>query len=245
LNKGEASINNFLTKSIERGKLTQQDKDSTLARIKGTTNLKDFSDCDLVIEAITENMGLKKEKFAELGKICPKHTVLASNTSSLSIIDMGVAAGRPDKVLGLHFFFPVPLMNLMEIVRTIATSDETIEVGKTLGKSLNKPIIIAPDTPGFIVNRLVIPYLLTAIRALERGIGTKEDIDTGMHLGMGHPMGPIALTDFIGVDTVLFIADAMHEEFKEPMYAAPVLLRKTVTAGWMGRKSGKGFYEYK
>ncbi len=245
LNKGLASINNFLTKSVDKGKLSQQDKDSTLARIKGTINTKDFSDCDLMIEVAIESMELKKKIFADLDKICPKHAILATNTSCLSIIDMAMVTSRQDKVLGMHFFNPVLLMNLVEIVKTIATSNETLEIGKTFGKSLGKAIVIAQDTPGFIVSRLLMPYLLNAVRMLEASIATKEDIDTSINLGLGHPMGPLTLADLIGLDTALFVCDAMYEEFKDPQYAAPPLLKKMVTAGWLGRKTGKGFYEYK
>jgi len=245
LNKGLATINSFLTKSVEKGKISQQDKDSTLARIKGTVNTKDFSDCDLVVEAATENMELKKNIFAELDKVCPEHTILASNTSCLSIIDMAMVTSRPDKVLGLHFMNPVPLMKLLEIVKTIATSDETLEIGKTFGNALDKTIVIAQDTPGFIVNRLLMPYLVNVIQMLEAGIATREDIDAGINLGLNHPMGPLTLSDFIGLDTIHFILEAMYEEFKDPRYASPPLLKKMVTAGWLGRKTGKGFYDYK
>ncbi len=245
LNKGQASINNFLAKSVDKGKLSQQDKDSALARIKGTTNTKDFSDCDLVIEAAIENMELKKKMFAELDKICPKQTILATNTSCLSIIDLAMETSRPDEVLGLHFMNPVPLMRLLEIVKTIATSEETIETGKTFGASLGKTIVLAIDTPGFIVNRLLMPFLIDATRMLEAGIAIREDIDTAINLGLGHPMGPLTLMDLIGLDTTLFVCDAMYEEFRDPRYAAPPLMRKMVTAGWLGRKTGKGFYEYK
>jgi len=245
LNKGLASINSFLTKSVERGKLTQQDKDSTLARIKGTTNTKDFADCDLVIEAAIENMDLKKKMFTELDKICPKHTILATNTSCLSIIDMAVETSRPDKVLGLHFMNPVPLMRLLEIVRTIATSDETIEIGRAFGESVGKTVVLAKDTPGFIANFLLMPFLLNAMRMLDAGVATREDIDAAINLGLNHPMGPLTLADLIGLDTVLFVVNAIYEEVKDPQYAAPPILRKMVTAGWLGRKTGKGFYDYK
>ena len=244
LNKGLASINSFLTKGVEKGRITEQDKESTLARIKGTTNTKDFGDCDLVIEAATENMDLKKKIFADLDKVCPKHTILASNTSCLSVIDVAVVTSRPEKVLGLHFMNPVPLIRLLEIVKTVAISDETLETGKEFGKSLGKTIVVAKDTPGFIVNDLMIPYLLHAIRMLDAGVATKEDIDTAINLGLGHPMGPLTLSDLIGLDTVLFVASAMYEEFKEPQYTPPPLLKKMVAAGWLGRKTGKGFYEY-
>ena len=245
LEKGLVSIDKFMTAAVEKGKLSQQDKDSTLAHIKGTTNTKDFSDCDLMIEAAIENMELKKKIFAELDKVCPKHAILASNTYCLSIIDMAMATSRPDKVLGLHFMNPAPLMRLLEIVKTIVTSDETLETSKTFSASLGKTIVLAQDTPGFIVNRLLMPYLLNAVRMLEAGIATKEDIDTAINLGLGHPMGPLTLLDLIGIDTVFFVVNAMYEEFKDPRYAPPPLMRKMVTAGWLGRKTGKGFYEYK
>ena len=245
LNKGLALINSFLTKSVDKGKISQQDKDSALARIKGTTNTKDFSDCDLMIEAAIENMDLKKKIFAELDKICPKHTILATNTSCLSIIDMAMATTRPDKVLGLHFFNPPPIMQLLEIVRTIATSDDTLQIGKDFANSLGKTTVIAQDTPGYIVNRLLIPYLLNAIRLLEAGVATREDIDAAIHLGLNHPIGPLTLLDLVGLDTTLFVASAMYEELKDPRFALPTLLKKMVTAGWLGRKTGKGFYEYK
>ena len=245
LNKGVASINSVLTKSVDKGKISQQDKDTTLNRIKGTTNIKDFYDCDLVIEAAIENMELKKKIFAELDTICPKHAILATNTSCLSIIDMAMATSRPEEVLGLHFFNPAPIMKLLEIVKTITTSDETLKVCKDFGNSLEKTIVIAQDTPGFIVNRLMVPFLLNAIRVLDAGVATREDIDIAVILGLGHPMGPLTLADFIGLDVVLAIANAMYEEFKDPQYVPPVLLKKMVTTGWLGRKARKGFYEYK
>jgi len=245
LNKGLASIDKFMAKSVEKGKLSQQDKDATLSRIKGTTDTKDFGDCDLVVEAAIENMDLKKKIFAELDKICPKNTILATNTSCLSIIEISMVTSRPEKVLGLHFMNPVPIMKLLEIVRTIATSDETLEVGKSFGESLGKSIIIAKDTPGFIVNCLLMPYLVNAINMLDAGVATREDIDTGINLGLNHPMGPLTLADLIGLDTVLFVISAIYEEFRDLRYAPPPLLRKMVTAGWLGRKTGKGFYDYK
>jgi len=245
LNKGLASINAALTKSVDKGKLSQQDKDATIARIKGTTNTKDFADCDLMIEAVVENMDLKKKIFAELDKICPKHAILATNTSCLSIIDMAMATTRSDRVLGLHFFNPAPVMKLMEVVRTVATSDETFEIGKSFGESLGKTVVAAQDAPGFIVNRLMMPFLLNAIRMLEAGVATREDIDTGVNLGLNHPMGPLALADLIGIDTVYFVSNSIYEEFKDPQYAPPTLMKKMIAAGWLGRKTGKGFYEYK
>ena len=245
LNKGLAFINSALIKSVDKGKLSQQDKDATLSRIKGTTSTKDFYDCDLMIEAAIENIDLKKKIFAEIDKICPKHAILATNTSCLSIIDMAMVTTRPDKVIGLHFFNPVPVMQLIEIVKTIATSDDTLETGKTFGKSLGKTIVIAQDAPGFIVNRLLMPFLLNAIRMLDAGFATKEDIDTAMNLGLNHPMGPLALSDLIGLDTIFYIVNSIYEELKDPQYAPPPLLKKMIAAGWLGRKTGKGFYDYK
>ncbi len=244
LNKGLASINSFLTKGVERGKVSQPEKDATLANIKGTTDIKDFNDRDLIIEAATENMDLKKKLFAELDKICPEHTILATNTSCLSVIDMAMATSRPEKVLGMHFFNPVPLMKLLEIVKAIATSDETLEVGKSFGESLGKTIVIARDTPGFIVNRIQLPFRLDAIRMLEAGIATREDIDTALTLGLAHPMGQLALQDLVGLDVTYAVTSAIYEETKDAKFAPPNLMKKMVAAGWLGRKTGKGFYEY-
>jgi 3-hydroxybutyryl-CoA dehydrogenase len=244
LNNGLASINGFLTKGVEKGKMSQQDKDTTLGRIKGTTTMSDFADCDLVVEAIIEKMDLKKKVFAELDKICPPPAILVTNTSCLSIVDIAAATSKPDKVLGLHFFNPAPVMKLLEIVRTIATSDETFATCKGFAESLGKTVVVAKDTPGFIVNRLSIPFTLQAIRMLEAGVATREDIDVAVNLGLNHPMGPLALADFLGVDILYYIASAMYEEFKDPQYAPPTLLTKMVTAGWLGRKTGKGFYDY-
>jgi 3-hydroxybutyryl-CoA dehydrogenase len=245
LKKGLASIDSVLTRSVQKERITQQDKDATLARIRGTTNTGDFGDCDLVIEAAIENMDLKKKIFGELDKVCPKHAILATNTSCLSIIDMAVVTKRPDKVLGLHFFNPVPVMKLLEVVKTVATSKETLEAGKSFGQSVGKTIVIAQDAPGFIVNRLMTPQILNAIRMLESGVATREDIDTGVTLGLNHPTGPLALADLIGLDTLLFIANGIYDELRDAQYAAPTLLKKMVTAGWLGRKTRKGFYEYK
>jgi 3-hydroxybutyryl-CoA dehydrogenase len=244
LQKGLAAIDANLTRNVKKERITQQDRDATLARIKGTTDNRDFGDCDLVIEAAVENLDLKKKIFAELDVICPEHAILATNTSCLSIIDMAKATGRPARVLGLHFFNPVPVMKLLEIVRTTATSEETLEAGKEFGQSLGKTIIIARDTPGFIVNRLMTPQILNAIRMLESGTATKEDIDTGMMLGLNYPMGPLALADLVGLDTVLYIADGIHDRFREEQYVAPKLLKDMVAAGQLGRKTGKGFYDY-
>lgn len=244
LKKGLAAIDASLTRSVRKEKITQTDKDAALARIQGTTDPGDFGNCDLVIEAAIENLDLKKKLFGELDKACPEHTILATNTSCLSIIDMAVATERPEKVLGLHFFNPVPAMQLLEIVRTVATSAETLEAGQSFGKSVGKTIVLAQDTPGFIVNRLMVPQILNAIQMLESGVAAKEDIDTSMTLGLNNAMGPLALADLVGLDTILFIADGIYNEFRDAQYAAPTLLKKMVAAGWLGRKSGKGFYDY-
>jgi 3-hydroxybutyryl-CoA dehydrogenase len=245
LNKGLGKLKSSMAKGVERGKMTKEDEEATLSRLKGTTKLEDFADRDLVIEAVIENMEEKRRIFSALDQICPKQAILASNTSSLSIIDMAAVTKRMDKVLGMHFFNPVPVMQLLELVRSVATSDDTLNTAKELGKSLGKEVVIAKDSPGFIVNRLFIPYVLDAVRILESGLATREDIDTGIKLGLNHPMGPLTLLDFVGIDTTYYIACAMYDEFKDPKYAPPVLLKKMVTAGWYGRKSGKGFYDYK
>ncbi len=244
LKKGLASIDSFLTRSVARGKVSHQEKDATLARIKGTTNIKDFNECDLIIEAIVEDLDLKKNLFAELDKICPKHTILATNTSCLSIIDIAAATTRLDKVLGMHFFNPVPLMRGLEVVGTIATSDETLEIIKEFGKSLGKTIAVAKDTPGFLTSRLGVVQGLEAIRMVETGVGTAEDIDNAMKAGYNLPMGPLELGDMVGLDTRLYVANAMYETTKDPKFAPPVLLQKMVAAGWLGRKAGRGFYRY-
>lgn len=245
LKKGLSSIDSFLKKGVEKGKVSLQDKESTLAKIKGTIEYKHFYDCDLVIEAVNENMDLKKKIFAELDKVCPNRTILASNTSSLSIIDMASVTNRPEKVLGLHFMNPVPLMKLLEIVKSIATNDVILKTCKEFGKSLGKTVIVAKDTPGFIVNYLQYPFRLNAIRMLETGIATKEDIDTAAKLALGHPMGPLELQDLVGLDVTYSGSLAVYEATKDPNFMPPVLMQKMIAAGWLGRKTGKGFYEYK
>ena len=245
LKKGLAKIDSVLARSVEKERITPQDKEATLSRLKGTTSIKDFGGCDLVIEAAVENLELKKKIFAELDSVCPEHTILATNTSCLSIIDMAMTTKRPEKVLGLHFFNPPPIMKLLEVVRTVATSEETLETGRSFGQSLGKTPIIAPDSPGFIVNRLMVPQILHAISMLETGVATREDIDNGVTLGLNHPIGPLALADLIGLDTLHFVAIAIYDELKDPKFASPTLLKKMVAAGWLGRKSGKGFYDYK
>lgn len=244
LQKGLERVKKSMSKGVQRGKLSQEDMDAAWQRIQGTTTLADMADCDLVIEAAVEKMEVKKAIFAELDSIVPPHAILASNTSSLCVTEMASVTKRSDKVLGIHFFNPVPVMPLIEFVRTILTSDETMDIARKFGASLGKTMVTAKDTPGFIVNRLLIPYLLDAVRIYEAGLASKEDIDTAIHLGLSHPIGPLALLDFVGLDTCLFIADAMYEEFKDPRYAAPPLLRRMVLAGHLGRKSGKGFYDY-
>ena len=245
LDKGLAAITSSLIRAAEKGKISGQDKDAALSRIKGMVGLESFTDRDLVIEAVIENMDEKKRIFSTLDRVCPAHAILASNTSCLSVTEMAMSTKRPDKVLGMHFFNPVPVMRPVEIVKTILTSEETLNTAKEVSKKLGKEVILAKDTPGFVVNRLLIPYMLDAIRVLEAGVATKEDIDNGMVLGCNHPMGPLTLSDFVGLDTLLLIADAMYDEFKDPAFAAPPLLRKMVLAGWFGRKAGKGFYDYK
>ena len=244
LGKGIGRIQGFLGKDIEKGKITQAEADATLKRLKGTIDLADFADCDLIIDAIIENMEEKRKLFSQLDAICKPETIFASNTSSLPIIEMAAATKRADRFGGLHFFNPVPVMKLVEVVKTISTSDETVETLKAFGASLDKTVVVAKDTPGFIVNLLLIPYLLDAIRWYENGLATREDIDNGMKLGCGHPMGPLTLLDFVGLDTTYYIANIMFDEFKDARYAAPPLLKRMVLAGQYGRKSGKGFYDY-
>jgi 3-hydroxybutyryl-CoA dehydrogenase len=244
LQNGLGRIQNSLSKAVARGKISQEQADQTRACIQGTLELADFADCDLVIEAAVENMELKKEIFAELDHILPPYAILASNTSSLCVTEMASVTRRGDKILGIHFFNPVPVMPLIEFVRTILTSDETMATAHEFGASLGKTMVTAKDTPGFIVNRLLVPYLLQAVQVYEDGLATREDIDAAIKLGLAHPMGPLTLLDFIGLDTTLFIADAMYDEYKDARYAAPPLLRRMVLAGHLGRKSGKGFYDY-
>lgn len=245
LDRGLARIKGSMAKGVEKGKMTTEEMDAAWSRIRGTCALEDLQASDLVIEAVTENMAEKKAIFSTLDRVCPPHTIIASNTSSMCITEMAAATKRPDKVLGMHFFNPVPIMPLLELVRTIQTSEETLQVAKDVGATLHKTIVIAKDTPGFIVNLLLVPYLLSAIRALENNLASREDIDTAMKLGLNHPMGPLTLLDFIGVDTAYYIANVMYDEFKEPQYAPPPLLKRMVLAGHLGRKTGKGFYDYK
>jgi 3-hydroxybutyryl-CoA dehydrogenase len=245
LDKGMGAVRGSLAKAVEKGKSSQADADSLLARIKGTTDMMDFKDCDLVVEAAIENLDLKKKIFIDLDRICQPGAILSTNTSCLSVMDVAAVTKRPDKVLGCHFFNPVPLMKLLELVKTITTSKETLDEAVEWGKSLGKTVIIAPDRPGFIVNRSFLPYMVEAFEMYENGVATREDIDTGVQLGLNHPMGPLTLADMVGLDTLLFVMDAIYAETKNPKFIAPVLLRKMVTAGHLGRKTGKGFYDYK
>jgi 3-hydroxybutyryl-CoA dehydrogenase len=244
LAKSIKAIDGRLARSVAKGMITDQNRNEIMARIKGTTSLKDFADCDLVIESALEVMDLKKQIFAELDAICAKETILATNTSSLSIIEIASGTGRMDRVLGLHFLTPVPQSKLLEIVKTIATSEQTLEAGREFTRSLGKEIIVSKDFPGFVFNRISVAFLLTAVRVLEAGIATREEIDNSMKLGLDHPIGPLALLDFGGNDVYLHIANALYDNLKDATYAPPMLLKQMVAAGWLGRKTGKGFYDY-
>lgn len=244
LSKGLGRILSSLAKLVEKGKMQEQEKSSIMARIKGTLDPSDFAGCDIIVEAVPEDLNIKKRVFAQLDEICGPSVVLGSNTSSLSIIDMAAMTRRPDKVLGIHFQQPAPVMKLLELVRSIETSEESIKIGRQFGESLGKTVIVAPDVPGFIGARLITPYLLNAVRMLENGIGSRDEIDTAARLAFNHPMGPLSLIDFIGLDTEYNIAKAMYEDLKEAQYAPPVLLKKMVAAGYLGRKVGRGFYNY-
>ena len=244
LDKGLAGIRKSLGKFVEKGKMQQTEMDACIGRLKGSTSLDDLADCDIVIEAIIENAQLKKETYAELDRIVKKEALFASNTSSLTITELSMATARPKQFVGLHFFNPVPLMKLVEVVRTILTSDESFDAAFEFAKSLGKEPVSCRDNSGFIVNRLLVPYILDAIRAYEEGVGSIEDIDKAMQLGCGYPMGPFTLLDFVGLDTTYFISNVMFEEYREKRFASPPLLRKMVLAGRFGRKSGAGFYDY-
>ena len=242
--KGLQSIDKNLQRLVDKGALPQAERDRVRGRLKGTTNLEDLKDCDIVIEAIIEQLPAKRELWNALDKICPKATIFASNTSSLSITEMATFTQRPDRFLGLHFFNPVPVMKLVEVIRTIATDPKVNEEVVAFAVRLGKTPVRTTDRTGFIVNRLLVPYLLDAVRALEEGVGSVEDIDNSMKLGCGHPMGPLALLDFVGNDTTYYIANIMFDEFKEKRFASPPLLKRMVLSGWNGRKAGRGFYDY-
>jgi len=245
IEKGFATLDANLAKSVNKGKMSQADADSLRKRVIGTTSVKDLAGCDFIVEAIIENLDIKRKLFAELDSLCPAHTIFASNTSSLQIIEIATATKRADRFIGMHFFNPVPVMKLVEVVSTIQSSQESARIATELTTSMGKTAIQAKDRAGFVVNLLLVPYLLDAIRAFESGLATREDIDTGMVLGCGHPMGPLTLLDMIGLDTIYSITGIMFDEFKDPKYAAPPLLKQMVKAGFYGRKSGKGFYDYR
>jgi 3-hydroxybutyryl-CoA dehydrogenase len=242
--KARSSIARMLEKGVEKGKVSAAVRDATLVALTTTTDLAALAGCDIVIEAVVEDLTVKNALWSQLGKICGPQTIFASNTSSLTIAAMAGASGRPDRIVGMHFFNPVPLMPLVEVVRTVTTSAATFDAAMAFARRIGKEPIAAKDTSGFVVNLLLVPYLLDAIRALERGVASVTDIDTGMRLGTGHPMGPFALLDFVGLDTTQRVAEIMFDEFRETRYAPPPLLKRMVLAGFLGRKSGMGFFDY-
>jgi len=244
LDKGLGKIRGSFDKAVEKGKLPAEDRDAALGRLSGTTKFEDLAGCDLVIEAIVENLEEKRQSFQALDRLLAPHAILASNTSSLTLTQLAASTSRADRFVGLHFFNPVPVMKLVEVVRTILTSDEAFATSMAFARAVGKEPIACKDNSGFVVNRLLVPYLLDAIRALEEGVGSVEDIDKGMQLGCGHPMGPFTLLDFVGLDTTYFIANIMFEEYREKRFAPPALLKQMVQAGRLGRKSGRGFYDY-
>jgi 3-hydroxybutyryl-CoA dehydrogenase len=248
IDKGFAGVEKSLAKlaerPVEKGGITAEQRDATRARFKGTLNKQDLADCDIIIEAIIENVEIKKATYAELDSIVKKDCIFATNTSSISVTELMAATKRPERFIGLHFFNPVPLMKLVEVVRTIATAPDVFETAVEFAKSVGKVPVRTSDKTGFIVNRLLVPYLLDAIRAYEEGVGSISDIDNAMKLGCGYPMGPFTLLDFVGLDTTYYITHVMFDEFKERRFASPALLKRMVLAGWYGRKSGKGFYDY-
>jgi 3-hydroxybutyryl-CoA dehydrogenase len=241
---GRGRIEASILRAVERGKLSEGQREEELGRITGTTSIEDLADRDLVIEAATEHADTKREVFRRLDEITGPDVILASNTSSIPIVDLAAATKRPELVVGLHFFNPVPVMGLIEVVKAITTSDETVEFARAFGAVLGKTTVLSKDRAGFIVNMLLIPYLNGAVRMLDEGFATREDIDTAINLGLAHPMGPLQLLDLIGLDTALYVANVLFDEFKEPLFAPPPLLKRMVAAGRLGRKSGRGFYEY-
>lgn len=241
---GRKMVEQSLAKFVEKGKLTAALREEALDRLHFTTGLEDVASADLIIEAVTEDLEIKNRQWTALDALCPPDTIFASNTSSLSIMAMASVTGRPARFLGLHFFNPVALMPLVEVVRTVSTSKEVLQMGTDFVRRLGKEPVAAKDSAGFIVNLLLIPYLLDAVRAVERGVASVTDIDTGMKLGAGHPMGPLTLLDFVGLDTACKVGEILYDEFREARYAPPPLLKRMVMAGWMGKKSGKGFYDW-
>lgn len=244
IDKGFANMDKSLARLVQRGTLSAAERDAVRKRLRPTTKLEDLRDCDLIIEAITEQLAAKKELFRALDGLCPPQTIYASNTSSLSITEMAVATRRPERFVGLHFFNPVPIMKLAEVIRTIATDPKVYEEVAALAVRMGKTAVRTSDRTGFVVNRLLVPYLLDAVRALEEGVASIPDIDQAMKLGCGHPMGPLTLLDFVGLDTTYYIANIMFDEFKERRFSPPPLLKRMVMAGWNGRKAGRGFYDY-
>jgi len=244
LAKGRGRIERSTAGAVERGKLAAADRETALGRLRFTTALEDLADCDVVVEAATENPALKKELFGNLDRICKPSAILASNTSSIPIIELAAVTKRPEQVVGLHFFNPVPVMKLVEVVRTIRASEASVAAARAFGESLGKRPIIAKDRAGFVVNVLLVPYLLEAVRLVEQGVASPEDIDEGMRLGCGYPMGPLQLLDFVGIDTTYYIAEILFDEFKNTHYAPPTLLKQMTIAGLHGRKTGRGFYSY-
>jgi 3-hydroxybutyryl-CoA dehydrogenase len=245
LQKGLKSIDAILSRSVDKGKIKPEDKKAILGRIKGTTNMNDFSVCDVVIEAATEDMAIKKSIFAQLDKVCKTPAILATNTSVLCVAEIAGATKRPEQVVGMHFANPVPVTRILEMVRTIATSETTLAESKRFGESIGKTVVITKDLPGFISNRIFSSFLLNAVRLVQEGIATPQDIDTVFKLGVGHAMGPLETLDFVGIDTVYNGAKAMYEELHDLQYAPPPLLHRMMKLGWLGRKTGKGFYDYK
>ncbi|MGE5178412.1 MAG: 3-hydroxyacyl-CoA dehydrogenase family protein [Bacteroidota bacterium] len=244
LDKGLARIRKFLDDGVTRGKVTAEERDKILGNIKGTSKLDALAPCELVVEAAVENLEVKRQVFATLDNVVAPDAVLSSNTSSLSITEIAARTRRPDRVLGLHFFNPVPLMKLVEVIRALTTSEAAFAKAQEYVGQIGKTAVVCKDTPGFVVNRLLVPYMLDAVRVYESGVASKEDIDNGMKLGCGYPMGPLTLLDFVGLDTTYYIANIMFEEFREPRFAPPPLLKRMVLAGHLGRKSGRGFYDY-
>ena len=242
--RGLNNIEKRLDKLVQKGTLKVAERDSIRARLQPSTDLTRLSKCDLVIEAVIENLEEKRKLWRSLDPILPRHAILGSNTSSISITEMMASTGRPERFLGIHFMNPVPVMKLVEVIRTVATDDAVVETAVDFVKGLGKTPVRTSDRPGFIVNRLLIPYLLDAVRALEQGVGSITDLDRSMELGCGHPMGPFTLLDFVGLDTTYYISNVLFEEFREPRFAPPGLLKRLVLAGWHGRKTGRGFYDY-
>jgi 3-hydroxybutyryl-CoA dehydrogenase len=242
--RGRTAIERSMAKAVERGKLESPARDEALGRITGTTDFSELADCELVIEAVVEDPAAKRDVFHKLDELTRPEVILASNTSSIPIVELASVTKRPDKVVGMHFFNPPPVMPLLEVVRSLTTSDETVEFARGMGDRLGKTTVLSKDRAGFIVNYLLVPYLNFAAQMYEEGFASAEDIDTAITLGLSHPMGPLTLLDFIGIDTAVHVAEVLYEEFKDPLFAPPPVLKRMVSAGWLGRKTGKGFYDY-